>query len=120
MSCLPTQVVSESFDHKSTGEAINYLKNNRNVKKIVFFDDASYSGKQMGNYVEALQKQLILNGMNDVEIIIAIPYMSNISASKLSNIDGINIHISDHNRILTLSESFPNKTDTDFLKTISH
>lgn len=104
---MPSDVISQSLNRSQTKDAIEYLTNNPSVRRVIMFDDASYSGQQLTAYSSRLQDEATAYGISDLEIVIAAPYMTTYAQSRLLGIPRVTL--ADHNIIPTADQIFTPK-----------
>ena len=81
---LPTDVLAtNSLNGRDVSNAISYLKLNPSVRSVVLFDDASYSGMQLGDYTAQLQRMAGVSGITDLKINVAVPYVTQAAEQRI-------------------------------------
>jgi len=78
----PSVVIGQFLEMTETSQAVTFLTQNPSIRTVVMFDDASYSGMQLGDYVMKLSKNANASGIKDLEVVIAVPYIAPLAESK--------------------------------------
>lgn len=103
---LPSYVGNTGFfdsDKGKIGKLVDFLKTN-NIKKIAIFDDAIYSGQQVHSLVEQFKEV----GLDDLQFIVAVPYVSTYGEERL-NAAQENITFCKHKKIESVTELIPDE-----------
>ena len=100
-----------------------YLEEHPEVKNVVLFDDASYSGEQMTRFVQDKAVGAFeARQMTDFTVHVAAPYMTKVAKGKISAVNqnsttGGNVTICQHKEMKTAAERIPEKHQRVLLKT---
>lgn len=108
LDVLPTDFVTT----KGINEA---LEKNPDIKRIVFFDDASYSGEQICRFVQEKGiASFAASEVQDFRIDVVIPFMTEVAAKKLAALDTGNgeIVVSPHKMMRSMAEQIPEEHHT--------
>lgn len=102
----------QSLGHDHASDYVAYLDRTtagKCPKEIVLFDDASFSGNQMTNHVNAIRAKLLEKGVK-CTIHVVIPFITNVALHRLQNIpsDGnVAVHVHHDTVLPTIKEQLP-------------
>jgi len=112
-----------SLGHDHASDFVAYLErtpSGKCPKEIVLFDDASFSGNQMTNHVNAIKSKLIEKGIKcDVHVVV--PFATRVALDRLQNIPSegnVNISLHCEEVIPTIKEQL-SPEDFDILNSYS-
>lgn len=112
-----------SLGHEHASDFVAYLDRTpagKCPKEIVLFDDASFSGNQMTNHVNAIKAKLLEKGVT-CNIRVIVPFATRVALDRLQNIQpegDVNISVHCDQAIPTIKEQLP-QDDFQILDTYS-